>query len=173
MLCAARLTGADLVFKKGAGSALLEHTNKLGQSLVGMSQVLGEIPLTVKVSDPLVARLTSQLRTGVRDNNNVAHKLVPKLQRDFGVGAATLHGRTRQQRYSKLADYAYIRTCVDALRDAAEAADRKLVRSRALAHHAVAPIPFLGNGDAYDHRAYWENVENSGVDVRGLCHLRG
>ena len=70
-----------------------------------------------------------QLRTGVRDNNNVAHKLVPKLQ-TFGVGAATLHGRTRQQRYSKLADYTYVRTCVDALRDAAEAADRASIRWR-------------------------------------------
>lgn len=39
----------DLVFNKGAGSALLQHAGKLGRSLVGMSQVLGEIPLTIKI----------------------------------------------------------------------------------------------------------------------------
>jgi tRNA-dihydrouridine synthase 3 len=39
----------DLVFNKGAGSALLQHATKLGKSLVGMSQVLGEIPLTIKI----------------------------------------------------------------------------------------------------------------------------
>lgn len=133
------LTDLDLVFKRGAGSALLEHASKLGSSLTGMSRVLGDIPLTIK------------LRTGVRENHNVAHKLVPRLAKEWGVGAATLHGRTRAQRYSRPADYSYIRHVVDVMRDAAEAED-------------VAPIPFLGNGDAYDWREYWRNVEYAGLD---------
>ncbi len=28
----------------------------------------------------------------------------------------------------------------------------------------VPSIPILGNGDAYDHRQYWEDIERSGVD---------
>jgi tRNA-dihydrouridine synthase 3 len=36
---------------------------------------------------------------------------------------------------------------------------------------AVPPIPIFGNGDAYDHRTYWENVEATGVD--GIMIARG
>ncbi|KAJ7061203.1 hypothetical protein C8F01DRAFT_1139238 [Mycena amicta] len=66
-----------------------------------------------------------------------------------GVGALTLHGRTRQQRYTKLADWQYIKTCVDALR--AREADEDLPR-----------IPIFGNGDCYSGTAYWETVDHSG-----------
>lgn len=84
----------DLVFNKGAGSALLQHAAKLGRSLVGMSQVLGETPLTIKI------------RTGVTQSQPVAHKLVQRVQGEWGVSAVTLHGRSRQQRYKTRADYA-------------------------------------------------------------------
>lgn len=63
---------------KGAGAALLDHAAKLGRSLVGMSKVLGEIPLTVK------------LRTGVAETRNTAHKIMPRLQTEWGVGATTV-----------------------------------------------------------------------------------
>lgn len=68
-----------------------------------MNRALGNVPLTCK------------LRTGVKDGQNNAHKLMPRV-RDWGVQMMTLHGRTRQQRYVKLADWAYIRQCVDAVR---------------------------------------------------------
>lgn len=87
---------------------MLDAPNKLGKIVVGMSKVLGEIPVTIK------------LRTGVKDGRNTAHKLMPRLPREFGVGAVTLHGRTRQQRYTKLADWQYIRQCAEALRNASE-----------------------------------------------------
>lgn len=104
----------DLVFNKGAGSALLAHATKLGKSLVGMSQVLGEVPLTVKI------------RTGIANNQPTAHKLMPRFQKEWGVSAVTvgfsgsfwprmrlilsrfalqMHGRSRQQRYKSFADY--------------------------------------------------------------------
>ncbi|GAA5845247.1 hypothetical protein JCM11251_003856 [Rhodosporidiobolus azoricus] len=136
----------DLVFNKGAGSALLAHANKLGRSLVGMSKVLGEVPLTVKI------------RTGVTNSQPTAHKLMPRLQKEWGVSAVTMHGRSRQQRYKAFADYKYIGECVKVLRDTAS-------------DEGLAPIPIFGNGDAYDHRAYWENVEASGVD--GIMIARG
>lgn len=136
----------DLVFNKGAGSALLAHATKLGKSLVGMSQVLGEIPLTVKI------------RTGIANNQPTAHKLMPRFQKEWGVSAVTMHGRSRQQRYKHFADYKYIGECVNVLRETVKDDD-------------LAPIPIFGNGDAYDHRSYWENVEQSGVD--GIMIARG
>lgn len=136
----------DLVVKKGAGSALLDNASKLGKILAGMNRAAGEVPVTIK------------MRTGIKTGVNTTHKLMPRIVKEYGVGAATLHGRTQQQRYSKLADYSYIKQCVDGLRASAEEMD-------------VSAIPFFGNGDAYDHRSYWENVEAAGVD--GIMIARG
>lgn len=43
-----------------------------------MSQVLGEIPLTIKI------------RTGIAQNQPVAHKLVTKIQTEWGVSSVTV-----------------------------------------------------------------------------------
>ena len=43
-----------------------------------MNKALGEIPLTVK------------LRTGVKEGRNNAHKLMPRLAAETGVGAMTV-----------------------------------------------------------------------------------
>ncbi|GAA5982194.1 hypothetical protein JCM5350_003489 [Sporobolomyces pararoseus] len=136
----------DLVFNKGAGSALLAHATKLGKSLIGMGQALGEIPLTIKI------------RTGVTNTQPVAHKLMPRLQTEWGIQGVTMHGRSRQQRYKSVADYKYIGECVKVLRDHA-------------ADEGLEPIPIFGNGDAYDYRTYYENMESSGVD--GIMIARG
>lgn len=68
----------DLVFNKGGGSALLGHATKLGKALVGMSQVLGEVPLTIKI------------RNGIAHSAPVAHKLIPRFQKEWGVSAMTV-----------------------------------------------------------------------------------
>ncbi|KAJ3509437.1 hypothetical protein NLJ89_g5226 [Agrocybe chaxingu] len=129
----------DLVFKSGSGSALLDSAGKLGKILVGMNRALGAIPLTVK------------LRTGVKDGKNTAHKLMPRLGSEWGVGAATLHGRTRQQRYTRLADWDYIKQCVEAVR----------ARER---DEDLPPIPIFGGGDCFSSAGYWSCVDSSGVD---------
>lgn len=72
--------------------------------------------------------------------------------------ASKLHGRSRQQRYKTKADYAYIAQVARSLRDTASDAGLK-------------PIPIFGNGDAYDYRTYYENMEASGVD--GIMIARG
>lgn len=66
------------MFNKGAGSALLAHASKLGRSLVGMSKVMGEIPLTIKI------------RTGIAQSSPVAHRLIPRMQGEWGVSAVTV-----------------------------------------------------------------------------------
>ncbi|KAM7143188.1 tRNA-dihydrouridine(47) synthase [NAD(P)(+)]-like [Molossus nigricans] len=101
----------DLVYKKGGGCALMNRSAKFQQIVCGMNQVL-DVPLTVKI------------RTGVQDRVNLAHRLLPKL-RDWGAALVTLHGRSREQRYTKLADWQYIKQCVT----------------------AASPMPLFGNGD--------------------------
>ncbi|XP_073438060.1 tRNA-dihydrouridine(47) synthase [NAD(P)(+)]-like [Dendrobates tinctorius] len=103
----------DLIYKKGGGCGLMTRMNKLENIVRGMNSVL-DVPLTVKI------------RTGVQEKVNLAHKLIPEL-RDWGVSLITLHGRSREQRYTKLADWEYIKRC-------AEIAD---------------PLPLFGNGDIF------------------------
>ncbi|KAK4057301.1 tRNA-dihydrouridine synthase 3 [Microbotryomycetes sp. JL221] len=136
----------DLVFNKGAGSALMTKATKLGQSLIGMSKVLGETPLTIKI------------RTGLSQSSPFAHKLIPNFQTKWGLSAMTIHGRSRQQRYKTRADYAYIKECARVLRETAKDQD-------------LPPIPIFGNGDAYDWRAYHENLEQTDLD--GIMIARG
>ncbi|KAH8917066.1 Dus-domain-containing protein, partial [Atractiella rhizophila] len=73
----------DLVFQKGAGSALLEHPTRLGKCLMSMNKALGDVPLTLK------------MRTGVKDSVRVAHKLMLRSQsEEWGPQVITLHGRS-------------------------------------------------------------------------------
>ncbi len=57
---------------------VLDTPGKLGKMIIGMNEALGEIPVTVK------------LRTGVKDGLNTAHKLMPRLSPEWGVGAVTV-----------------------------------------------------------------------------------
>ncbi|NWQ83516.1 DUS3L synthase, partial [Columbina picui] len=101
----------DLVYKKGGGCALMTRTNKFEQIVRGMNAVL-DVPLTVKI------------RTGVQEKMNVAHKIIPKI-REWGASMVTLHGRSREQRYTRGADWDYIAECA----------------------RIASPMPLLGNGD--------------------------
>ncbi|KAH9946717.1 hypothetical protein B0H21DRAFT_857904 [Amylocystis lapponica] len=130
----------DLVYKAGSGSALLDAAGKLaGKIIVGMNRALGDVPVTVK------------LCTGVKDGRNSAHRLMPRLGPEWDAAALTLHGRTQQQRYTKLADWDYIKQCVDA------------VRARE-AEEDLSPVPIFGGGDCFSSQDYWEKMESSGVD---------
>ncbi len=58
---------------------LVMHTaTKLGKVVTAMSQVLGEVPLTVK------------LRTGIKDSQNTAHKYMPRLATEWGASGLTV-----------------------------------------------------------------------------------
>lgn len=67
--------------------------------------------------------LTVKMRAGVYDKNWNAHSLVPLLHQ-WGVSMVTVHGRSREQRYTKMADYQYINSCAV----------------------AAAPMPLFGEG---------------------------
>lgn len=84
---------------KGAGSACLTRPKRMEEIVRSVSTVL-DCPLTVK------------MRKGYNVGADIAHELIPKLG-EWGASAVTLHGRTREQRYSRLADWEYIHTCAN------------------------------------------------------------
>lgn len=155
----------DLVYTSGAGSALMESPTKLERMVRGMNVVSGEVPITVK------------LRMGVRDNKPTALKLVEKLAwgdeevRDRlgapGCASITLHGRSRQQRYTRSANWSYIAECAtliqsykqkkDDLTDTAKDADPSTQANG-------GKMYFVGNGDCYSHVEYFDHVDNAKVD---------
>ncbi|KAM6104806.1 LOW QUALITY PROTEIN: tRNA-dihydrouridine(47) synthase [NAD(P)(+)]-like [Pterocles gutturalis] len=102
----------DLVYKKGGGCALMTRSNKFEQIVRGMNSVL-DVLLTLKI------------QTGLQEKINVAHKLIPKI-RDWGAAMVTLHGRSREQRYTRSADWDYIAEC---------------------ANKIASPMPLFGNSD--------------------------
>ncbi len=96
--------------RKGMGARLLQKPSKLRPLLQAMVEAT-EIPVTVK------------LRIGYsEDRINIKDTLQAAV--DAGVSTIVIHGRTREQRYSKAADWEII------ARMAAE-----------------CPVPVLGNGD--------------------------
>ena len=160
----------DLVFQQGAGSALLDAHSKLEKIVRGMSSVSGEVPITTK------------LRTGIKDGRPTASKLIERLafgspdSRDRlgapGCAAVTLHGRSRQQRYTKSADWAYIAECAALIKSYNEKRDdlTDTIRqpdesTQANSHSGGGKMYFIGNGDCYSHVDYLDHVDGAGVDT--------
>jgi tRNA-dihydrouridine synthase 3 len=171
----------DAVYKTGAGSALLDAPSKLERMIRGMNTVSGEVPITAKI------------RVGVRDDRPTALKTVERLglggedMRDLlgapGCAAVTLHGRTRQQRYTRAADWGYIAECAAVVKRfreaAAEVADTarepdartlpangstdKATRDSGVG--AATHMYFIGNGDVFSHEDYYSRLSQSGVDA--------
>lgn len=84
----------DLVFKQGAGSALLGARGRMFKILKGMQSVT-DIPITAK------------FRTGIKDNQPLADRIVPRLD-EMGIALSTIHGRSRTQRYTRKADWEFV-----------------------------------------------------------------
>lgn len=111
----------ELIYNQGGGSALMRRQNVLEVIVRSCSKILGDIPFNVKT------------RTGVYANKSVAHELIPKLE-TWGASAVTLHGRSREQRYTKNSDWEYIEKCAA----------------------SVKHIPVIGNGDILNYEDYNE-----------------
>ncbi|PNY26437.1 tRNA-dihydrouridine(47) synthase [NAD(P)(+)] [Tolypocladium capitatum] len=157
----------DMVFKSGGGSALLESQAKMERMIRGMNVMSGEIPITAKI------------RTGVKNNRPTATQLLGRLAfgaREHrerlgapGCAAVTLHGRSREQRYTKRADWGYIGECAalvksyntqkDALTDTVAEPD-----ASTLPNAKDGRMYFLGNGDCYSHVDYFDNINKAHVD---------
>lgn len=114
----------DLIYQQGGGSALIRRQNVLEHIVRSCSQLLGEKPFTVKT------------RTGVYADKSVAHELIPKME-EWGASAVTLHGRSREQRYTKSARWDYIEECASKVKN----------------------IPVIGNGDIMSFDDYQKSRE--------------
>lgn len=156
----------NLVCEKGSGSALLDNEAKLEHILRGMSYVSKEVPITVKI------------RMGTRDNSPTAQKLIRRLvlggyeavesgKGTSGVAAITLHGRSKQQRYSRSADWSYIAECSTLINRLKKEKD---ARADTVAEIDPRDLPnggniyFVGNGDCYSHEDYYNHLDNAKVD---------
>ncbi|XP_030510812.2 tRNA-dihydrouridine(47) synthase [NAD(P)(+)]-like isoform X1 [Cannabis sativa] len=106
----------DLVCNKGAGSALLMKPMRMKGIIEAASGTM-EKPLTVKV------------RTAYFEGKNRIDSLIADMG-NWGASAVTIHGRSRQQRYSKLADWEYVYQC---------------------ANKAPDTLHVLGNGDIFSY----------------------
>ncbi|KAF2471097.1 tRNA-dihydrouridine(47) synthase [NAD(P)(+)] [Lindgomyces ingoldianus] len=156
----------NLVCEQGAGSALLDNGAKLENILRGMNYVSNETPITAKI------------RMGTKDSQPTALKLVKRLvlggyeaieagKGTSGVAAITLHGRSKQQRYTKSADWSYIAECAALIRrlkrDRSEQSDTmKEADPRDVANEGH--VYFVGNGDCYSHIDYYNHLDNAQVD---------
>ncbi|XP_053228709.1 tRNA-dihydrouridine(47) synthase [NAD(P)(+)]-like isoform X1 [Podarcis raffonei] len=124
----------DLIYNKGGGCGLMSRPNKFEQIVRGMNYVL-DVPLTVKI------------RTGVQEKTNLAHKLIPSI-REWGASMVTLHGRSREQRYTKAANWDYIAVCAK----------------------IASPMPLFGNGDILSFEDANQAMQSG---VSGIMIARG
>lgn len=115
------------VVKKGAGSAALKDLPHMTRILNAMVRAV-EIPVTIKI------------RTGWDQGTKNALE-VCKIAFNEGITWVSIHGRTRAQGYSGLADWDYI-------------AEVK----------AKSPIPVIGNGDILTAKQAVQRLSVSGVD---------
>ncbi|KAL2863713.1 tRNA dihydrouridine synthase DUS3 [Aspergillus lucknowensis] len=157
----------DLLYREGSGSALLDSPSKLEKILRGMNAVSQHIPITVKI------------RTGTRDNSPTALKLVERLVLGghessklgcgpCGVAAITLHGRSRQQRYTKEANWEYISETAALIKRMNEKRDEVMDTVREPEERMLpnsGKTWFLGNGDCYSHVDYDDHINHAGVDT--------
>lgn len=133
----------DFVCQRGAGSGLISRYNKLSQIITSMSRV-SEVPLTLK------------MRSGLHESKPVADKLINTISNQFydgRISLITVHGRSKDGRYTKSANWSYIRECA-----------AQVVEDR---------IPIFGSGDIFSFKDYEEvmNYENS--KVAGVMIGRG
>jgi len=115
------------VLKSNSGCAMMRDPENIAKILQVSKKAVGDIPLTIKI------------RLGW-DRSSMNYNEVIKIAHEEGVEAVTLHGRTKTEMFSGVADYDLI-------------ADAK----------SKAKLPIIGNGDVLDVGSY-ERMLATGVD---------
>ncbi len=117
------------IASKGAGSGMLQYPEKLLQ-------------ITKAIVDEVNIPVTVKTRLGYDEKSKIIVDLAEKLQ-DVGIKALSIHGRTKQQMYSGVADWTLIGK----------------VKNNQRMH-----IPIIGNGDIDSPQKAKEAFDNYGVD---------
>lgn len=117
------------VVAKGGGSHLLREPETAGKIFSAVVRAVRRVPVTVK------------MRLGYSDASGQEAARIARIAQDSGVSALCVHGRTRVQGYSGLADYQAIRRIKERVR-----------------------IPVIGNGDVVDGESARRMKEVSGCD---------
>lgn len=124
----------DLITGRGLGAALLDRPKRFAE-LIGAMRRAVTLPVTVKI------------RLGINDRKKNFLELA-RIAEAEGANAIALHARTKEQRYSKAADWERI-------------AELK----------AAVSIPVIGNGDVLTHWEAHDRWQKSGCDA--LMMARG
>ncbi|KAH3899953.1 tRNA dihydrouridine synthase DUS3 SCDLUD_004269 [Saccharomycodes ludwigii] len=136
----------DLLYRQGAGSALLDNPAKMIRCLNAMNYCSGEIPTSVKI------------RMGCKDDHPIAKPLVRRLVLETDVRGITLHGRSRQQRYTKLANWDYVGEVANEVRMAEVEREEKDIDYR---EHKYR-VQFIGNGDISNYEEWYDHMAKYG-----------
>ena len=123
------------IVNNGCGAALLKDPDQVGRILDAMVPAV-DVPLTIK------------MRTGFGEGDDGRFLRVAKIAGDCGVGAITVHGRTRNQMYRGFSNHEAIRAVKEA-----------------------ATVPVIGNGDIRCGADAKRMFEETGCD--GIMVARG
>lgn len=130
----------EWICQTGAGAGLMQRSSKL-RKMIASACMVSKVPITVK------------MRSGCSEEKNVAHNLIRSIINPFGskyIGAVTVHGRSRNQRYTKLADWEYIDQCAE----------------------IIEGIPLIGSGDCISWQDYYQRLEDH-KNISGVMLARG
>jgi tRNA-dihydrouridine synthase 3 len=124
----------DAITRRGLGASLLRKPARLGRLVEAMRKAV-QVPVTVK------------LRAGWAEGKENVSELA-RVCEEAGASAITIHARTREQRYSRAADWDLI---------------GKVAAERT--------VPIVGNGDILTHFEARDRMARSGV--RSVMLARG
>lgn len=119
---------APKVVKNGDGSALMKNPKLAGEVLKAVVNNSTK-PVTLKI------------RKGW-DDNSINALEIAKIAEDAGISAIAVHGRTREQYYSGVADWDIIKQVKETVK-----------------------IPVIGNGDVFDIKAAIKMLDKTGCDA--------
>ncbi|VDM81492.1 unnamed protein product [Strongylus vulgaris] len=95
----------DVVNQKGGGCALPNRPSKLVEVISAMRGVMRDVPLTVK------------LRTGLREGILTADETIRTMVASARPDLISFHPRSKEQRYTKLANWDFVTPCLEACGD--------------------------------------------------------